>query len=184
VGIERFADWEDSAFFGKLTNALMAEILQNLLGGIVHRERQTEYGFADFFIDGFGLVEVTTSKNPKNNLKSLKKWYRISLLHRLWVLVPDGLVRTYQKRIHSDFEHPIPSSDLPPKGAILSNITVVSFEALFRAVGSRLGDERLPERALALIKSSDFLRNGERIVHEWRRRFVEYTAMPHVPSRA
>jgi hypothetical protein len=163
-----FKNFEDSAFYGKLTTTVMRFVLSELLGDIVEPEAEVEKGHADFLIKDFGYVEVTTSQSPGANNR--RKWYRMSKVHKTWILVPKQLIGEYNRVLDLDFEVKLPP-DLPPRDAKRNALQVVSFHEMFERIERTIGPEGLADRAQALIKGSSIPEFGRSIMDSWMRLF-------------
>jgi hypothetical protein len=167
-----FERFEEATFFGKFSEIIVGLILREILKEKVVRQSHTESGFADFAIRGFGLVEVTTSRNKgAPDAEARRKWRKESRSADDWVVVPDELVSRYLDKVDGNFKYPVPGAELPPRDTQRQRIHVVSLRELFKHLEERLSISGLLARAMELTSPDELSRLAQPLLAEWESRF-------------
>ena len=167
-----FKEFEEAAFYGKLTTIITGLVLRKLLGDRVQPEYKTPYKFVDFFIKGVGFVEVSASSNLNTDRR--RRLYNLSKLRPVYFLVPKRLVKEFNETIDLDFKFPQPQANLPPSGTHRNRITVISLVEFLYEIEKKIN---VPKRRLhTIIKQlrnlNQLLKLTQSILKEWREYFI------------
>ncbi len=173
---DTFRPFEKGAMYGKLSTALIAKTLfsipeledkvkheHNLGMECLKEKGLKKTGAVDFFIDGFGVIEVTTDKTP--DLNSKRKWLATvswcdasDLPSKVWIVVPDHLISAY-KTVVETIEEP--------------DIKVISCRDLFIKIGEEFEIQDQTAEAYKSLSDSEKLFSGvgRELLEEWHHKW-------------
>jgi len=172
-----FGAFEDSAFFGKFTNKIVHLLLKKVLDPeqiliqrdpLVMSDDSGHNIYADFAIDNFGFLEVTTTK-PES--KKRRKLLYLSTKGMTWLVARSNLVQHWQKEIELDFKYDTLGR---PENAASFNLKVVNLEQLIDELRSRLKVSGATyEQAKRCLQEPLLMRDlAQPLIEEWLDMFV------------
>lgn len=144
-------------------------ILDSLLDGKVQREYGVAAPHVDYFVEDFGFIELTMSRNIPA-LKKRSRWYLLAKRRKVWILVPRSLVPSYSQSIGKDVK--LLAAD--PQYDFLRGVRVVSYDQLFKEMEIAIGTKGLYSRAMGIIAlKKPIMDLGQELIEEWYHKFFD-----------